>query len=95
MPQTNESEPSQALAIFGRLLRAEEGDLSKELAKFLLTLGFDATDQQRMLELAERNQEGALKIAERQELAAYAEAGHLLALLHAKARRSIKSKGKR
>lgn len=90
MPQNYESSPASTLAIFGRLLRVNEGDLSKELAGFFLTLEFDAADQQRMLELAERNQEGTLKKAERQELAGYVEAGHLLALLHAKARRSLR-----
>ena len=42
--------------------------------------------------LAERNQEGALAAEEREELQNYVKAGHLLALLHSKARRSLKAK---
>ena len=61
-----------------------------ELARYILTLGFDAEDQARMSELAERNQEGALASEEQVELQNFVKAGHLLALLHSKARRSLK-----
>jgi hypothetical protein len=44
-----------------------------------------------MRELAERNQEGALGPKEREELQNYVKAGHLLALLHSKARSSLKA----
>lgn len=80
------------LAIFGRLLKADKGDLSRELARYVLTLGFGGEDQARMRELAEKNQEGALSTAEREELGNYVKAGHLLALLHSKARKSLKRK---
>jgi hypothetical protein len=78
------------VAIFGRLIRADDGDLAHELARYLLTLGFSDEDQARMHELAERNQEGALAADEREELQSYVKAGHLLALLHSKARKSLK-----
>ncbi len=45
-----------------------------------------------MSDLAERNQEGALSAAEKDELRNYVKAGHLLALLHSKARKSLKRK---
>jgi hypothetical protein len=80
------------LAIFGRLLKPDKGDLSRELARYLLTLGFGEEDQARMRELAERNQAGALSSAEQEELQNYVKAGHLLALLHSKARKSLKRK---
>jgi hypothetical protein len=78
------------IAIFARLIKVDEGDLSRELARYILTLGFDDVDQARMRELAERNQEGALAFDEQQELQNYVKAGHWLALLHSKARRSLK-----
>ena len=80
------------LAIFGRLLKADKGDLSRELARYVLTLGFGEEDQSRMRELAERNQAGALSPTEQEELQNYVKAGHLLALLHSKARKSLKRK---
>jgi hypothetical protein len=78
------------IAIIARLIKADDGDLPRDLARYLLTLGFDETDQARMRDLAARNQEGALEVAEQEELASYVKAGHLLALLHAKARNSLK-----
>ena len=43
-----------------------------------------------MTELAERNQGGDLSAEEREELDSYVRSGHLLALLHSKARKSLK-----
>ena len=48
------------IAIFGRLIKADGTDLSRELARYILTLGFDEEDQNRMSELAQKNQEGSL-----------------------------------
>ena len=80
------------IAIFGRIIRADKGNLSRELARYILTLGFDEIDQARMQELAARNQEGALSSEEQEELLNYVKAGHLLALLHSKARKSLKKR---
>ena len=55
-------------------------------------LGFDTADQNRMHDLAARNQEGTLTPEEREELLNYVNAGHLLALLHSKARKSLGKK---
>lgn len=89
------SEPTgrtSEIAIFGRLIRAKNGDLSRSLARYLLTLGFDEADQVRMRDLAARNQEGDLSPEEKEELFGYVKAGHLLAVLHSKARKSLKKK---
>jgi hypothetical protein len=87
-PTTRTSEA----AIFGRLIRADNGDLPHELARYILTIGFDSQDQARMRDLAARNQEGLLSPEEKEELQGYVKAGHLLALLHSKARKSLKRK---
>jgi hypothetical protein len=79
------------IAIFARVIKADDGDLPRELARYILTLGFDEQDQARMRELAESNQAGALAPEEQEELQNYVKAGHLLALLHSKARRSLKA----
>jgi hypothetical protein len=80
---------SSEVAIFGRLIRSDQGDLSRQLARYILTLGFDEADQARMSDLAARNQEGALSPEEMEELMNYVKAGHLLAVLHSKARKSL------
>ena len=80
------------IAIFARIIRADDGDLSGKLARYILTLGFDEADQQRMRDLAQRNQEGCLSPDEEEELQHFVKAGHLLALLHSKARRSLRQK---
>lgn len=83
---------SSELAIFARLIRADDSELSRELARYILTLGFDDEDQQKMTDLAERNQEGHLSGEEKAELENFVKAGHLLALLHSKARMALKTK---
>jgi hypothetical protein len=83
---------SSEIAIFGRLIRADKGNLARQLARYILTLGFDTADQARMDGLAARNQEGKLSAEEREELLNYVKAGHLLAVLHSKARKSLKKK---
>jgi hypothetical protein len=78
------------LGIFGRLIKADDGDLAPEFARYLLTLGFEEPDQARMLELAERNQSESLVAEDREELDSYVKAGHLLAMLQSKARKSLR-----
>jgi hypothetical protein len=78
------------IAIFGRLIQAKKSNLSRQLARFILSLGFDEADQARIEDLALRNQEGTLSEGEKEELFGYVKAGHLLALLHSKARKSLK-----
>ena len=91
-PQAIKDDRTSEIAIFARLIKLDNGDLARELARYILTLGFDEEDQARMLELAERNQAGASTSEAREELQIYVKAGHLLALLHSKARRSLKSR---
>lgn len=83
---------TSAIAIFSRLLKLDEGDMSPLLARYVLTLGFAETDQARMSDLAARNQQTKLSRPEREELDNYVRAGHLLALLHSNARKSLKKR---
>jgi hypothetical protein len=78
------------IAIFGRIIQSDKGDLAPGLAKYILTLGFSEADQRRMSDLAERNQDGRLNDDEPVELASYVRASHLLALMQSKARKSLK-----
>lgn len=79
-------------AIFGRLLDAAKGEMSQQLADYILTLGFGEKDQARMKELAARNQDGLLSAEEVEELQSYVKVSHLLALFHSKARKALKKK---
>ena len=90
--QASRSEKTSEIAIFARLIRADKASLSRCPARYLLTLGFDREDQARMSDLAERNQGGALGPEEREELQNYVKAGHMLALLQSKARRSLQAR---
>jgi hypothetical protein len=90
-PQTAKTETSET-AIFGRLLSNAKGEMSAALARYVLTLGFSGEDQTRMSDLAARNQAGALSPEEQKKLQSYVKAGHLLALLHSKARKALKKR---
>jgi len=45
-----------------------------------------------MSDLAARNQEGTLSAEEKEELQNYVKASHMLALMHSKARKSLKQR---
>ncbi len=79
-------------AIFARLLENYKGTISPRLARLILSLGFSEEDQARMNDLAYRNQNGELTSGEHDELMGYVKAGHLLALLQAKARKALKKR---
>jgi hypothetical protein len=83
---------SSDIAIFGRLLSNPQGEMSPDLARYILTLGFSDAEQTHIEELAAGNQQGRLSADEHEELMGYVKAGHLLALLHSKARRALKKR---
>ena len=85
-----ESTPQGGATILSRLFEPNVASLSPEAAEGLLTIGFSKEDKARMHDLAVRNQDGALSEDERKDLIGYIEAGHILGLLHAKARLSLK-----
>jgi hypothetical protein len=85
------AKPSE-FAIFARLLSNSKGDMSPRLAHYILTLGFTEVEQARIEDLASRNQLGRASAEERDELMSYVKAGHLLALLHSKARKALKKR---
>jgi hypothetical protein len=90
--QVVKRDTSSELAILARLIRVESSDISRELARYILTLGFDDEDLKEMTDLADRNQEGLLSGEEKHRLENFVKAGHFLALLHSKARMTLKAK---
>ena len=79
-------------AILSRLVEPEGAGLAPEAARYILTLEFKDSDQQRMSALAEKARDGALSPGEEQELENYRHVGHLLALLRSKARVSLRQR---
>ena len=78
------------IAILERLLRAERADFSAAAARSLLKIDFEPADRERMHQLAVKAQDGTLTAAEQAEIDAYEVVGHLLGLMHSKARLSLK-----
>ncbi len=76
-------------AIWSRIIQPEKNGLSPEAARSFLELRFSEQDLSHMNELAQKNREGLLSEAERQELEGYVKVGDVLALLHLKARKSL------
>jgi hypothetical protein len=64
--------------------------LSPDVAQWLLTLKFTEKQQSRMLNLAERGNEGSLLPGEREEMCRFADVGDLLSILHSKARMALR-----
>jgi hypothetical protein len=90
MPTTN-AETRTESDIWSHLIQPRNGGFSKNAARALLAIKFSDEDKARMLELADKNNEGKLSRSEREELASWVKVGDILSLLHLKARRSLKS----
>jgi hypothetical protein len=82
--------PNREADIWARLIRAQNFDPSSEAAEFLLSIAFEARDQERMLELAERSESGVLTVEEQAEFDSYLHIGNFLAVLQSKARIALK-----
>jgi hypothetical protein len=91
---TNTTTDSE-VTILARILGNHQDRLPREIARYLLTLGFSDRDKARMHSLAVRNQQDALPPQEKNELLGYAKAGTVLSILKSKARRVLKIKPKK
>ena len=92
MPTTQAATRAIEGDIWGRLIQPGNGSFPEEAARAVLSINFSDTDKARMHDLAQRNGEGNLSAPERQELETYIRVADVLALLHAKARRSLKKR---
>lgn len=77
------------MAILERLIRAEKAGFSAAGARSILKMDFEPADRERMHELAAKARAGTLTADEQAEADAYEVVGHLLGLLHSKARLSL------
>ena len=78
--------PNQHTAVLTRLLAPLGRCLTPDVAKELINVRADPSVQARLEELADKNTEGALTPAERDEYATYVRAIEFIAVLQAKAR---------
>ena len=75
---------------FDLLLRVCERDrITPALAHELLKLKFLDSDEQRMHELAEKNQDGTISVDEQKELDAHVRVGMLVSILQSRARQVL------
>jgi len=82
--------------ILARILSNGRGQqLPRNIARYILDLGFNEEDKVRMHDLVVRNQSDDLSTAEREELIAYAKAGTVLSILKVKARGALGIKPKK
>jgi hypothetical protein len=79
--------------IWVRILDTSQDALSPEVARYLLQLHFPEADHERMRALLDRAKAGTQTEEERAENEEYIRAGHLLALLKAKARIALRKAG--
>jgi hypothetical protein len=82
--------PNTEAAILGRILEADERELTPEAARYLLSMRLPASDEHRVDELSEKARAGSLSEAEGKELDSYLHIGSLLAVMQSNARRRLK-----
>jgi hypothetical protein len=87
--QVSTTAPKSPAAILARLFEKGRGEMTRELARYILRLGFPGEDLTRMHELAEKNQECRISPGELQELDYYVTAVDWLSLLQSKARKKL------
>ena len=78
--------PNCEATIWARLMQAQSDALSPEAAEYLLSIGFGESDRERLRQLAERSEAGALTDEEQIEFDSYLDVVYLLAVLQSKAR---------
>lgn len=77
-------------AILERVFEPNRGDLSPEVAQYILKLDFPPEDHARYHELSVKAQEGALTPQEQTELDDYLSVNTLLTIVQSKARVSLR-----
>jgi hypothetical protein len=78
--------------IWTRLIQPGNGTFPRAAAQELLMFNFTEAEKERMHDLAKLNSEGKLSGKELAELEGYIRVANVLALLHAKAQRSLKKR---
>ncbi|MFO0844955.1 MAG: hypothetical protein U0797_21605 [Gemmataceae bacterium] len=88
------AERASEAVLFARLWESSNGEMTAEVARYIVGLSFTEQDKARMHELAAKNQESTITAEEQGELESYVKVGDLLAILQSKARARL-NKGER
>jgi hypothetical protein len=88
-----EERDRSGVAILSRVIEPDDAHLTPAGARALLALKFPKADEQRMNRLAAKARRGNLTAAERAEAEQYNLVSHMLALLQAKARKTLRTEG--
>jgi hypothetical protein len=84
--------PRNGVSILNRIIRPDRSSLPASAARAILKIDFDDDDRQRMRKLSQKARDGTLSTEEQDEIDSYELVGHLLALMHSKARQSLKKR---
>ena len=76
-------------SILEHVINPRKGDLSADLARYILSLDFPETDQARFQSLSAKAQEGTLTDEERAELEDFLNINDFLTIVQSKARASL------
>jgi len=90
MSATLDANDDSGVAILNRVIQPDDAMLSPDAARTLLVLKFQKEDERRMNRLAAKARQGTLTERERAAAEQYNLISHLLALLQAKARQTLK-----
>ncbi len=77
--------------ILSRIIEPDKPALSLELARMVLQWDFPGEDRRRMHELLEKAKAGNLSAEEKAQAENYERVGHLISMLKAKARASLRA----
>ena len=80
---------STRASILEHVIMPKNGDLSADLARYILSLDFPETDQARFQHLSGKAQEGTLTDDERAELDEFLNVNDFLTIVQSKARASL------
>jgi len=80
--------------IWERIIEPNKAHLARSQAKAILEMKFQARDVARMNSLARRSNNGTLTPSQRVELENYVQIGHVLTILHSKARSALQARAR-
>ncbi len=81
------------IEILSDVMNCGTPDFETGAARAVLCLGFSESQKSQMSELADKHNRGQLSPAEYEQMESYRRVGNFLALLHARARLSLKRAG--
>jgi hypothetical protein len=82
--------PNCDVTMMARVVEPDKGDLSLAAARAFLKFQFPESDHERMAVLSQKAGAGTLTAEEQEEIEDYDRVGHMLGLLHSKARKALK-----